>query len=632
MTDKTPAVLFIKPGATVTHDGREFSILSIADLNMVLAREIESGEKFTLRLDEIGPPRLFGKIEKIHEKRRDLSEVSTEDWAVAEFRFSILKPLIEGSGNDRAYETAANQAGVHVATIYRWLADYQASGVLSALIPTKRPGGAGKGRLSAEVEAIIEDCVQRFFLTDQNPSIAKTVKEIRRVCFNAGLPLPAYNTVELRIGWITARERMARRVGEKKAREKYDPHKGQIPDAEWPLALVQMDHTLLPVIIVDDVYRKPINRAWITLLIDVKTRVCLGMWLSLDPPSAMSAGLCVAHAMLPKEKWLKRLGLDDIEWPFYGPMGILHLDNAREFRGDMLKTACDEYGIDIHLRPVKKPHYGAHIERLMGTVSEELKGLKGATFANPQQKGEYDAEGNACMTFDELEKWLVLMFARYHQSGHGGLGTSPKVKWREGIIGSKTKPGRGIPVRHLDEEKLRLDFMPFEERTVQPNGVSFDVLYWHDVLRPWVNAPDPKYPRHSRKFRFRRDPRDISQVYFHDPDTQQYFAIPYRDTGHPPVSIWEFRAARASAKEYGLDPDNEGVIFGLINRQREIEAQAAHKTKVARREEQRRIQHEKVRKERPTVMPKVSGNVKPIANVAAGGYNPTQVTAYEDEY
>lgn len=40
--------------------------------------------------------------------------------------------------------------------------------------------------------------------------------------------------------------------------------------------------------------------------------------------------------------------------------------------------------------------------------------MKGATFSGPTEKGEYDAEGNACMTFDELEKWLVLLFARYH--------------------------------------------------------------------------------------------------------------------------------------------------------------------------------------------------------------------------
>jgi putative transposase len=207
--------------------------------------------------------------------------------------------------------------------------------------------------------------------------------------------------------------------------------------------MVQIDHTLLPVIIVDDVHRKPINRAWITLAIDVYSRVCLGMYLSLDGPSAMSAGMCVANAVLPKESWLRRLDVTSVEWPCWGVMGTFHLDNAREFRGDMLKAACREYDIDLHLRPVKKPRYGAHIERLMGTVTQGLKGVKGSTFSGPGEKGEYDAEGNACMTFGEIEKWLMLFLARYHHQKHDGIGTPPLQKWREGLLGTKKKPGRG---------------------------------------------------------------------------------------------------------------------------------------------------------------------------------------------
>jgi len=65
-----------------------------------------------------------------------------------------------------------------------------------------------------------------------------------------------------------------------------------------------------------------------------------------------------------KDRWLGRLGITSVDWPCWGTMGILHMDNAREFRGDMLKFACNEYDIDLHLRPVKKPRYGAHIERL----------------------------------------------------------------------------------------------------------------------------------------------------------------------------------------------------------------------------------------------------------------------------
>ena len=150
-------------------------------------------------------------------------------------------------------------------------------------------------------------------------------------------------------------------------------------------------------------------------------------------------------------------------------MDSLHCDNAREFRGDMLLVACNEYDIDLILRPVKKPRYGAHIERLMGTVSEALKSLKGATFSGPEQKGEYDADGNACLTLEELEKWLILMFTNYHCNlVHTGIGTTPEQRWREGLMGTKTLPRRGLQPPPADIEKLRLDFLPFHERVINP--------------------------------------------------------------------------------------------------------------------------------------------------------------------
>ncbi|WP_407510699.1 Mu transposase C-terminal domain-containing protein [Ralstonia sp. GP101] len=119
------------------------------------------------------------------------------------------------------------------------------------------------------------------------------------------------------------------------------------------------------------------------------------------------------------------------------------------------------------------------------------------------------------MTFDELEKWLVLMFARYHRAVHSGIGTTPLTKWREGILGTREKIGRGLPPIRTDAEKVRIDFMPYVDRTIQDYGVAIDgIHYFHDILRPWVNARDTKNSRQTRQFRFRYDPSDMSVLYF----------------------------------------------------------------------------------------------------------------------
>jgi putative transposase len=626
--------LWLKEGATIANDGRDYVVLALADLNLVLARELGSGEKVLLRIADLVTRKKIDYEEEAPAHTDDLWDITPEDWQIAEQRRAYIAPLLESPYRKRAgalAEKIASEADVSRATVYRWVSAFRTTGLLSSLLPhTDLRGGRGKGRLAPEVEAIIADCIENFHDTEQRNSIAKTTEEIRRLCSNANLPLPALNTVRARIQAANGRDRVVKRKGEAAAHDQCDPIKGSIPDCDWPLSLVQVDHTLLPVIIVDDIHRKSIRRAWITLAIDVYSRVCLGMFLSLDAPSAMSAGMCLSHAILPKEKWLNRVGMSSTDWPCWGVMGILHMDNAREFRGDTLKLACKEHDIDLHLRPVKKPRYGAHIERLMGTVSEGLKSLKGATFSGPVEKGEYDSEGNACMTFTELEQWLVLFFAKYHKKVHGGIGTTPLAKWREGLLGTKTKPGRGLPARKIDEDNLRILFMPHHERTVQNYGVLIDVHYYHDILRPYINTPHPEFPRHKRKFRFHRDPRDISQLYFYDELTRRYHVIPYRDVSLPPVSIWELREALKRAEELGVPRENEKAIFELINQQREIETAAAEKTKAARRKQQRRIEHEKARNETTSNL-EVHRNILPSGPVQAiRGYNADEVVPFDD--
>ncbi|WP_279466164.1 Mu transposase C-terminal domain-containing protein [Aeromonas veronii] len=164
--------------------------------------------------------------------------------------------------------------------------------------------------------------------------------------------------------------------------------------------------------------------------------------------------------------------------------------------------------------------------------------------------------------------------------------------YQRGIFGDDGNPGCGLPAKVADEDRLRLDLMPFELRTVQDYGVVIDEIhYYHDVLRRWINALDPAESRRKRKFMFRRDPRDISAIWFYDPELQSYYPIPYRDTSHPALSIWELREARKSAQAQGGGEINERAIFDAYERMREIEQKAVEKTKSARRAAQRRRLH-----------------------------------------
>ena len=630
----TLPVMHLHEGAVIFHDDREYVIVKIADIDMLLVREKASGTKALIRLDSVTPPRKVGPDSETPDVERDLQAVSSADWEIAEQRLKWIQPMFDGKSH---YATAlakqiAAEAEVSRATIYRWVEAYRQSYRLSSLLPDHASKGRpGKRRLMAEVETVIAETIENFHLTEQKPSLNETIEEIRRHCHNLDLPAPAINTIRSRVIAKLGRDATKRRHGEAVAHDTHDPIISKIHDADWPLAKVQIDHTILPVIIVDDQHRESIRRAWVTFSVDVFSRVCLGMHLALDDPSAMSAGMCIAHSILPKDKWLRQIGVTSVEWPVRGVMSVLHMDNAKEFRGDMLKVACKEYAIDIHLRPVKKPRYGAHIERLMGTMSQKLKVVSGTTYSGVEEKGEYDAEGMATMTFSELEKWLVLAIAKYHSSFHVGIGTTPIQKWREGLLGTNGKPARGLPHLIRDEQKLRIDFMPFEERTVQPYGVLWDVEYYHDVLRNYINAKDPTNKKVSRKFRFHRDPRDISVIYFYDDLSKRFVAIPYRDASLAPISIWEYREANSEAKKRGMAAVDTKAIFAIANEQRALEDAAAEKTKSARRSKQRRVEHTKSRKAAETILPTASTTGPTGPAPAIRGYNPDDIEPLEDD-
>lgn len=628
-TDSLP-VIDVKLGATIEHGGRAYVIISHVDLDVVLCKEVASGSQVVLNLGKLDAPRRAVPIALSQDLQRDLQAISKGQWEDAESRRTAVVKILEkrakhGSGQ---YKQLAERHCVSVPTLYRWASIYRASGyLLSSLVMKKRSGGRGVGRLDDRVEALISDYIDTKWLTTQKRSIKQAVTDIRTNCSNARLPLPAANTIRLRIAWLEGREKVAKREGNAKAEDIFDPSKGSIPDANWPLQMVQIDHTLLPVMIVDDKYRKPIRRAWITLAIDVNSRVCIGMHLSLDAPSNNSMGECLSHALLLKDKWLQRLNLpENVKWPFWGSPENIHADNAREFRGDLLKVVADEYHMDIHWRPVKKPRYGSHIERLMGTVSTWLKAAPGATFSGPEEKGVYDAEGNACMTFDELERWLVTRFARYHFVDlHTGIGTTPYQKWKEELLNPRGRPPRGFPVVRIDENKVRFDFMPIEERTIQNDGVVIDnITYFDDCLRPWIGLKQPKNPSAGLMHRFRRDPRDISAIYFWDSRLNSIFEVPSR---LPRLSIWEWRQAQQKAEKVGVPKTDEMAVFQFVNQARQIEDESAEKTVAARRAAQRRKQHAKAGEDKI----KTSNRRKTPDPEEIAGYDPEAIAPIPEE-
>lgn len=580
----------LQQGCSVYHENHHFTVLQIVNLDYVLAENFQTREILKLRISELSlnPTKPEGGRSSV------IDALENEDWQIAQQRLEIIQPLVHLNGRKTADVCrVAKKHGLHINTLYKWLRLYEADSSLMVLAPKTR-SDSGSKRLSKEVEAIVDHCIETEYLSKQKKSVAAVHRLIKLECRRSDVEAPHVNTVRNRIKRLSDDLKIRKRCSAEQVHNALHMNQGEFPHADHPLSVIQIDHTPVDIILVDDVYRLPIERPWITMAIDVYSRMVTGFYISFERPSALAVGMCLANSILPKDKLLAEYGID-ASWPCWGVPRVVHADNAKEFRGNMLKKACLEYGFSIEWRPIGKPHFGGHIERLLGTFAKEIHALPGTTFSNTRERRDYDSEKKSALTLKEFEHWLtVLITQSYHHQLHSGIHTTPYQKFEEGVLGTKNSKGVGMPRKIDDEETLRINLLPYVERTVQDYGIRIDDIYYNaDVLRVWVNSTVEGRSKLKRKFICRRDPRDISVIWFFDPQLKCYFPIPYRDTSHPAMTIWELKKIQKRLKDEGKEHIDEDMIFSALEKMREIEQEAVLKTKKSRRAVEKRKHAEK---------------------------------------
>ena len=300
----------------------------------------------------------------------DLETASDSEWEIASKRAQAMEELlVNGAGPSRIDEVARDH-GLSRAMVYRILARYRRNPSPSELLPKRGGRALGVHRLGVEVEALIQGLIDRYFLKKERPRIIDLHRQIAVECRRKDLPEPSYKAIWARVNQLDPALKVRAREGAKTARDRFGTvGRGLRP--QKALELFQIDHTLADVIVVDEIERRPVGRPWLTLVIDVATRVIAGFHLSLEAPSSTSVALAISHAVLPKDGPVQDLDCNT-SWPVEGLPSTVHLDNAKEFHGRALERGCREHKITLKFRPPKTPHFGGHIERLIGTLMGDV--------------------------------------------------------------------------------------------------------------------------------------------------------------------------------------------------------------------------------------------------------------------
>ena len=420
----------------------------------------------------------------------------------------------------------------------RWI---KAGRLPAALVPLHGDKGDRTKKVDAEAFKIVANMVEDLWLTEERMPLRKVHEviearieqrndEVRKVDRRAKcLGIPSESTVWRWI-WdnVDDYETCLKREGRAAAELRFQQvNRGPRPTR--PLQIVEIDHTLLDIMLIKDPIehkndrRKGLARAWLTLAICKTTRMIVGFHIGFENPSYRSVMRCLRMGAWKKDDVLDQLDerwKTEEEWPVYGIPETVVVDNGKDFHSNSLRAAAAHLGFELRYTPSRKPKLKGTVERFFGEVARDfLAFLPGKTFASIHERGDNKPALTANLQIGDIRQafafWLVDI---YQRRPHRGLFRQcPIDAWRN-LEGYSVK----LPQSAAD---IELSLAPVVDRTIQKYGVEhMGLLYQSRELS------DLRKTQRSKLWSIKLLPEDLSRIHVLDEANNRWLEVPCNDT------------------------------------------------------------------------------------------------------
>ncbi|WP_335967025.1 DDE-type integrase/transposase/recombinase [Acinetobacter calcoaceticus] len=225
--------------------------------------------------------------------------------------------------------------------------------------------------------------------------------------------------------------------------------------------IIEFDSHKLDIIILDENTFEVTDRPYITVAIDIYSRVIVGFYISLSPANSYTS--------------LQALK-DMITRPSRGKMGgiptLIVPDNGSENMNHSFLRLCENLGITITPAQKETPDNKAYIENYFKTLTHGLiQKIPGTTFSSPEDREKYNSSKFASITLEQLELYIKNWIDIYHQSLHSGSKRVPQSVWNQEIEKSCNK---GVSENEADI----LCRIP-HARDLNNGRVLYDYIYYY---------------------------------------------------------------------------------------------------------------------------------------------------------
>lgn len=303
-------------------------------------------------------------------------------------------------------------------------------------------------------------------------------------------------------------EFLRRRVTSKRFDREYRAIIGKsMAEAYGPKHRYQIDATI------GDIYLTSMfDRTWIIgrpviyLVSDVFSGKYVGLYIGLEGPSWEGARLALLNAFLPKDEYLKRLGLEgELVWKADGICTNMMADRAELLSNNALGLTTG-LGVSIDIASGYRPDMKGTVERRFGLLNGVIHFMPGAVRKRIRERGEPHCAEDGTYNMLEFTRMIVrdIVRANEHQWCEdrrtpgmlkAGIQPVPNALWdfgMEHLVG-------GTPTR--TREEIYAHLLPQDNAMVYEDGIHFKGLRYTSSIamqQRWFEQA-----RYNKRFKVR---------------------------------------------------------------------------------------------------------------------------------
>lgn len=519
-----------------------------------LEEEIDA-EKLVLIKDPFSKILEDKELTEVQIKKRDL------DWKLVEKYWEDNKnKLLQKSYRSKIFEKISYESGVSLSTVKKLFSRFWQRGMnKNALLPDYINSGArGKERnlsgkkvgrpkkadyygesieginITSDVKKHFELSINKYYRNKKKPSLTETYtlmlkdfysdryvenNDVKYKVWDESL-IPSYQQFYY---WFRKTRDVQKDIVFRESEKEFNLKHRQLlsnstQETDGPGTRVQVDATIADIYLVSSLNRnRVIGRPVVYAIIDVFSRMIIGIYVGLEGPSWIGAMMALDNMIADKVQFCKEYGIEisEEQWPCRHLPEIIIADRG-EFEGYNVENLINNLNVKIENTSPYRGDLKGIVERSFRTTNEKIKHkTPGAIQKEFRKRGDRDYRLDATLTLEEFTK-IYINIVLHHNSKiidkypmdkemiADEITASPINLWNWGI---KNRKGR---LKTVDREVLRLNILPKGRASVSRAGIRFKGLYYSSdkaLKEQWfVNLK-------VRSIEVVYDPRNLNKIY-----------------------------------------------------------------------------------------------------------------------